>query len=66
MADELNTTRRGFVAAAAAGAGALSLVPVAATVAADAPMAAAPAFQGSDTLKPLPFDPAKLSGCLNA
>ncbi len=61
MSDELNTARRGFVAAAVAGAGALALTPGAAT-AADAPMFIAPAFQGSDTLRPLPFDPAKLTG----
>ena len=61
MSDELNTTRRGFVAATVAGAGALALVPGAAT-AADAPTVVVPAFQGSDTLRPLPFDPAKLTG----
>lgn len=60
MANGLDTTRRGFVTVAAAGAGALALAPGAASSATE--QAVAPAFQGSETLKPLPFDPAKLAG----
>lgn len=64
MNRETNPTRRDFVTTAAAGAGAFALSTDA--VAETAPskettMTTAPAFQASDTLKPLPFDPAKLS-----
>ena len=65
MTNEPNPTRRSFVAAAAAGAGAISLAPAMATAAEagkDAPVSTAAAFQGSDNLRPLPFDPAKLTG----
>ena len=64
MANEPITERRDFIAAAAASAGVLALTPGAATSAAEVAKdaSAAPAFQGSDALKPLPFDPAKLGG----
>src|SRR5450631_2500949 len=60
-------SRRDFMATAAAGAGSLALsVAASATVPAEASKETAantaPAFQTSDKLKPLAFDPAKLSG----
>jgi Fe-Mn family superoxide dismutase len=64
MNHEPNPTRRDFVTTAAVGAGslALSATAMAATdPSKDTPMTNAPAFQSSGTLKPLPFDPAKLS-----
>jgi Fe-Mn family superoxide dismutase len=59
--------RRDFVATAVAGAGSLVLAstPSAAPAAEsnkETSMTIAPAFQASTTLKPLPFDPAKLKG----
>jgi Fe-Mn family superoxide dismutase len=64
MTDQ-TTSRRGFISSAAAGAGSLALASVAAAAAdsaKDTPMPMAPAFQASETLKPLPFDPSKLTG----
>jgi superoxide dismutase, Fe-Mn family len=61
MTDALMPSRRHFVAAAAVGAGALTFAPAAATAANEA-IAAPPAFQGSEVLRPLAFDPAKLTG----
>jgi Fe-Mn family superoxide dismutase len=64
MNPELDPSRRSFIVAAASTASALAIAASPAS-AADAPvkdLGAAPAFQGSDTLKPLPFDPAKLPG----
>jgi superoxide dismutase, Fe-Mn family len=66
MNEETKPSRRDFMATAAMGAGSLALSPAAAA-ATDAPketvMSTAPAFQTSDKLKPLAFDPAKLNGC---
>ena len=61
-----DSSRRSFIAAAAASAGTFAAAASPA-VAADAPATegsagAAPAFQSSESLRPLPFDPAKLSG----
>ena len=64
MNQELEPSRRSFMVAAAGTASALAIAAPP-TSAADAPvkeLGAIPAFQGSDTLKPLPFDAAKLSG----
>src|SRR5258705_6403222 len=64
MNQDLVSSRRSFMVAAAGTAGALAIA-ASPTSAADAPakdVGTIPAFQGSDTLKPLPFDPAKLSG----
>ena len=64
MKQEIDPSRRTFVAAAASTAGALAIAAIP-TSAADAPprdIELPPAFQGSETLKPLPFDPAKLGG----
>ena len=64
MTHELEPSRRAFIVAAAGTASALAGAASPA-LAADAPvkdLGAIPAFQASDTLKPLPFDPAKLSG----
>ncbi len=62
-----DTTRRDFVTAAAATVAAASALATTHAVAADSEsketkMTIAPAFQTSTTLKPLPFDPAKLNG----
>jgi superoxide dismutase, Fe-Mn family len=62
MTDDQTTSRRDFLASAAASAGSLALATTAAAAGADSAMSVAPAFQASETLKPLPFDPAKLSG----
>jgi Fe-Mn family superoxide dismutase len=62
MTDAFIPSRRHFVAAAAVGAGALTLTPATATAANEAAAAAPPAFQGSEVLRPLAFDPAKLTG----
>ena len=65
MTHDQMTSRRGFVSSVAAGAGSLALASVAAAATdptKDTPVAIAPAFQGNETLKPLPFDPSKLSG----
>ena len=63
MNDDTKPSRRDFMATAAIGAGSLALS--AAATAADAPketaMSTAPAFQASDKLRPLAFDPAKLN-----
>jgi superoxide dismutase, Fe-Mn family len=64
MNQEPESSRRSFMMAAAGTAGALAIAASPAS-AADTPtkdLGAIPAFQGSDALKPLPFDPAKLSG----
>ena len=65
MNQEQRSSRRDFLATAAAGAGALAL-PVAANPALSADtkdfVAGGAAFQTSETLKPLPFDPSKLTG----
>jgi Fe-Mn family superoxide dismutase len=63
MNHEHESSRRSFIVAAAGTASALA-VAATPTSAEDAPrdLGSVPAFQGSDTLKPLPFDPAKLSG----
>jgi Fe-Mn family superoxide dismutase len=60
-------SRRDFVATAVAGAGSLVLASAASSATAadankEASIMTAPAFQTSTTLKPLPFDPAKLKG----
>jgi Fe-Mn family superoxide dismutase len=66
MTHDQTTSRRNFLASTAAGAGSLALATAAAAAgpdaAKDAAIGVAPAFQASETLKPLPFDPAKLSG----
>jgi Fe-Mn family superoxide dismutase len=63
MTHDLTTSRRGFIASAAASAGSLALATAATAAGADSGKdIAAPAFQASEALKPLPFDPAKLSG----
>jgi Fe-Mn family superoxide dismutase len=66
MSHDQTTSRRNFLASTAAGAGSLVLATAAAAAgpdaAKDAATGVAPAFQASETPKPLPFDPAKLSG----
>src|SRR5207245_10739109 len=62
-----NPARRDFIATAAAGAGSLALSKAASAAGPSDPsketsMNTAPAFQSSDTLKPMAFDPAKLNG----
>ena len=66
MNQQTDSSRRTFIASAAAAAGVLAAAASPA-VAADVPAAegsagGAPAFQGSESLRPLPFDPTKLSG----
>ena len=67
MNDDTKPSRRDFMTNAAVGVGSLAL-SAAATAATSADpsketaMSTAPAFQTSDKLKPLPFDPAKLNG----
>lgn len=67
MNEETKPSRRDFMATAAVGAGSLALSAVASAAAptdASKPtaMSTAPAFLTSDKLKPLAFDPGKLSG----
>lgn len=67
MNQDTKPSRRDFMATAAVGAGSLALAATAgAATPTDAsketPMSTAPAFQTSDKLKPLAFDPAKLTG----
>ena len=67
MNEDTKPSRRDFMATAAVGAGSLALSAAAnAATPTDAsketPMSTAPAFQTSDKLKPLAFDPAKLTG----
>jgi Fe-Mn family superoxide dismutase len=67
MNETTKPSRRDFMATAAAGAGslALSAASTAATptdVSKETAMSTAPAFQTSDKLRPLAFDPAKLNG----
>ena len=67
MNEDTKPSRRDFMATAAVGAGSLALSAAAsAATPADASketaMSTAPAFQTSDKLKPLAFDPAKLTG----
>jgi Fe-Mn family superoxide dismutase len=67
MTEQNQTSRRDFMASAAVGAGSLALsASASAALSTDAPqetaMSTAPAFQTSDKLKPLAFDPAKLNG----
>jgi superoxide dismutase, Fe-Mn family len=66
MTHEPTPSRRDFIAAATAGASALAMSTAPAEAATDPSkenaMTIAPAFLGSDALKPLPFDPAKLNG----
>ena len=62
MNQHTDPSRRDFIAAAAATATPGALAAATSAAAAAGGPGAAPAFQGSDTLRPLPFDPAKLSG----
>jgi superoxide dismutase, Fe-Mn family len=67
MHAETFASRREFIATSAIGAISLTATDVVAAATSSDPsketaMAIAPAFQASDTLKPLPFDPAKLTG----
>src|SRR6266480_2838773 len=68
MNEDTKPSRRDFMATAAVGAGSLALSAAAASAAAptdaskETAMSTAPAFQTSDKLKPLTFDPAKLNG----
>lgn len=67
MPSTIDPSRRDFIATTALGVTALTVSAVAAAqstldTSKEPAMAAAPAFQTSDTLKPLPFDPAKLTG----
>lgn len=65
MSDDQPTSRRSFISSAAASAGSVVLATTAAGAAdtpKDAGMPVAPAFQSSETLNPLPFDPAKVPG----
>ena len=67
MNHEPNPARRDFITTAAAGMGTLALSNAASAASPsdpskETPMSIAPAFQSSDTLKPLVFDPAKLNG----
>jgi Fe-Mn family superoxide dismutase len=67
MTEDTKPSRRDFIATAAAGAGSLA-ISAAANAATptdalkEAALSTAPAFQTSDKLKPLTFDPAKLNG----
>jgi superoxide dismutase, Fe-Mn family len=63
MSNSRDSSRRGFLATSVAAAGLLS-ASADSSLAANAPdvAASAPAFTSSDTLKPLPFNPAKLTG----
>ena len=58
MREPVETRRRDFIAATGAG----LLATTTATPAGAAEAVIAPAFQASDAIKPLPFDPAKLPG----
>lgn len=67
MTEDTMPSRRDFMATAAAGAGSLALAAAASAAtpgdaATATPISLAPAFQASDKLKPLAFDPARLSG----
>ena len=67
MNEDTKPSRRDFMATAAVGAGSLALSAAASAAATtdaakETPMSTAPAFQTSDRLKPLAFDPAKLTG----
>jgi Fe-Mn family superoxide dismutase len=66
MTHDQTTSRRDFITSAAASAGSLALATAAAAAGPDSSkettMSIAPAFQTSETLKPLPFDAAKVPG----
>src|SRR5882724_561157 len=67
MNEDTKPSRRDFMATAAVGAGSLALSAAASAAAStdaskETAMSTAPAFQTSDKLKPLTFDPAKLNG----
>ena len=67
MNEDTKPSRRDFMATAAVGAGSLALSAAASAAATtdaakETAMSTAPAFQTSDKLKPLAFDPAKLTG----
>lgn len=67
MNDDPTGTRRDFLASTAAGVTVLAAAPAATAAdpsdaARETPLSIAPAFRSADTLKPLPFDPARLGG----
>jgi Fe-Mn family superoxide dismutase len=67
MQAETESSRREFIAATAVGVTALTVSSTAAAattsgVSKETAMTLVPAFQTTDTLKPLPFDPARLNG----